>query len=314
MKFEKIKDVEELKSLGVDPDILEYTATINDMIRSGLKVTLRNGKSFYLHKILKSNLDTLKRAITKKWDGIILSDGMEGSGKTSTTAGACAYLSEGKFTLNDVLYTPKQIEEWIDKAEPGSVGMIDEFALVGLSSEYMGKIQRTIIKRFTTMRSKRLTLFIVLPSIWLLAKYFAIGRTRCLLHSYSPNGIERGFFKFYSYNEKKTLYLKGKKNWDSDTIKPAFKGYSLDNLRGLFWDEDDYESRKQKYTKEALEEQDRDTMREAVIKAIKDLHKIGVRCKECKIRSKLTYKEIAYLFGYSDRHIHRLIEVEKDPF
>lgn len=314
MKIEKIKNVEELKALGVDPDILDYGATIQDMIKSGLKVTIRNGKSFYLDKKLKSNLDTLKRAISKKWDGIILFDGMEGSGKTSLTAGVCGYLSDGKLKLEDILYTPKQIEEWIDKAEYGAVGFIDEFALVGLSSEYMGKIQRTIIKRFTTMRSKRLTLGIVLPSIWLLAKYFAIGRTRCLLHTYSPNGIERGFFKFFSYNEKKTLYLKGKKNWDSEIIKPAFKGYSLDNLRGIFWNEEDYEARKQKYTKEALEEQDRDTMRDAVIKAIKDLNKIGVRCKECEKRSKLTYRDIAYLFGYSERHIHRLIEVEKDPF
>ena len=309
MKFEKIKDQEELLELGLDPEIIKYPATVNKIMRDGVKATA-NGKSFYLHKILKSNLDKLKDGVLKKWDGVVLLDGMEGSGKTGLSAGASFYLSDGKLSLNDVLYTPKQVEEWIDTAEPLSVGIIDEFALMGLNSDYMGKIQKTIIKRLTIMRSKQLIIFIVLPYLFMLSKYFAIGRTRFLLHSYSPNGRERGFFKFYSYNEKKNLFLRGKTNWDYNVQKPAFTGFHLDNLNGRFWNPEDYEARKQKFTKEALEEQDKDTMRDATVKAVLHLNKIGLRCKTCEKKTKYTHKEIGYLFGYSQQHITRLIKVD----
>jgi hypothetical protein len=74
-----------------------------------------------------------------------------------------------------------------------------------LASDSGESAQRVLIKKFTLIRQKQLFLWIIIPSLFMLRKYFAIFRTRALIHAYTPDDISRGFYKFYSYNTKKLL-------------------------------------------------------------------------------------------------------------
>lgn len=174
-------------------------------------------------KHLKGNLTEIQEMIKQNFDGVILIDGMEGSGKTELAKQICLY-SDNTFTANDVFYSTEQFEEWIETAPKGKAGLWDEFVLGGLSSDALTEMQKILIKRFTMIRKKNLIIVLVIPYIFLLRKYFAVARTRALVHVYAK-GYDRGYFKFYNYSEKLWIYNYGYKTWlYSPKVNPSFEG------------------------------------------------------------------------------------------
>lgn len=194
-----------------------------------------------MDQYLIDNLEVLKKAVAKKWDGIVMVDGIEGSAKT-TLVGACAYYLDPNYGIDSVVFTQDQFFKMVDTAKAGSVIHWDEFIFGGLSTEALNKVQNALIKKMTTIRKKRLYIFLVMPWFFMMRPYFAVGRSRCLIHTYTPDGISRGRFKFYSFAKKQKLYHIGKKEYRY-TIKPNFIGRFTDTF-GMFWDEKDYEKKK----------------------------------------------------------------------
>jgi hypothetical protein len=80
----------------------------------------------------------------------------------------------------------------------------------------------------------------VLPTFFDLDKYVALWRSRFLIHVYHDK-FKRGFFKFYSENGKKFLYVRGKKFYDYKCAVPNFSG-RFTNLYTV--DEEEYKKRK----------------------------------------------------------------------
>lgn len=181
-------------------------------------------------------------AVEKKWDAIGLITGMEGSGK-STMAFTIAYTCDPTFDIDRVVFTPEQLLKAIDKAKIGQAIVFDEAVMGMMSQDASTQIQSVLIKKFVTIRKKRLFIFLVIPSIFLLRKYFAIFRTRFLLHTFSPDGINRGFFKFYGYTKKRQLYVRGLKEFDQGIIREDFQGRFKDTA-GFFFDVNEYEVKK----------------------------------------------------------------------
>jgi hypothetical protein len=214
-----------------------------------IKRTFKNGNirlGFYLHKALKENLDYEITRLKKSWDCILLIDGEEGAGKSSFASAIAYYMSsklETKFDNDDVIYTISQFEDWIENQPPYSVCQWDEFALAGMSSDALTKIQNILIKKMTVMRKKKLVVILVIPYFFMLRKYFAIARTKCLIHVYSHNNLDRGDFCYYNKEQKKRLYLQGLKLWDYYKANPSFHGNFKDTY-GLFYDIDTYEQKK----------------------------------------------------------------------
>lgn len=165
-------------------------------------------------------LDHGKRATSEEWDFIALIDGVEGSGK-SGLAMTCAYYLDRSFNHDRIVFTPEQAIEAIDKAQPGQAIVWDEFVLGGLSDDAMKSTQTTLVKKFTTIRKKRLYIFLVIPYIFMLRKYFVMGRARFLMHTYTPDGIKRGNVKIYNYERKNNLYMRGKK-FHEYNIRPNY--------------------------------------------------------------------------------------------
>jgi len=165
------------------------------------------------------------------------------SGK-STIAAQIAFICDPSINIDRVVFTPDQLLVQIDASPPKTAIIFDEAVMGMLAQDAATAIQSVLIKKFVTIRKKRLFIFIVLPSIFLLRKYFAIFRTRCLIHTYTPDGITRGFFKFYSYNTKRKLYIRGMKEFDQGAQREDFAGRFVDT-EGFFFDAEEYDKKKE---------------------------------------------------------------------
>jgi hypothetical protein len=239
-----------------------------------------------IHRTLKSNLDHLKTAVKNHWDGVILLDGIEGSGKTTLAAEICYYLGynyktgKSSFNIDNIVWTPTQFEKVVKTAKPHDAILFDEFVMAGLSNEAMVQMQNKIINYFTIMRKKQLYVILILPYIFMGKKYFTVARTRCLIHVTTPDGIRRGYFKFYNYMQKKKLVEKGSKFWDYPKEIPySFNGFwRTKSVGDLGINEEEYNKRKDLALTEIFEEkkkiniyQDRYYKLVGMIKKDKDL-------------------------------------------
>lgn len=189
------------------------------VVEKWTKTTEQRAINHYLYDNIKGMLDFIRL----KFDVVIIIDGMEGSGKSELGKQICLFCNEN-FNAQDVFYTVEQFEEWVENAKPGSSGLWDEFVLAGLSTDALTKIQNVLIKKFTMMRKKRLIVVLIIPYIFMLRKYFAVARTRCLIHTFT-RGTTRGYFEFYDYLKKQWVYNYGFKTWlYSPKVIPNFYG------------------------------------------------------------------------------------------
>lgn len=215
-------------------------------------------QGYYIDQVLKSNLDHIIEGVKQKWDGTAVITGLEGSGKSTAafmTANYCDPSFKGEEALRRTIFTADQFYEVLENAKPGQAVVWDEMVLAGSSGDATSSIQKALVKTFTLIRKKRLFIILVIPSIFMLQTYFALFRTRFLIHVYSPNGIERGFFKFYSYDKKRELYFKGKKNnWNMAVVRPDFYG-QVRNYTNYFIDDDKYNDKKDAVTTQINKEE-----------------------------------------------------------
>lgn len=225
------------------------------------------------------NVQTGKDLITNKFDNVICIDGMEGTGKSEFAFQWAIMQSDGKFKEKDVFYTADQFEEWIHQAKKGDVGVWDEFVLAGMSTDALTKMQNSIIKMFTIMRSKGLTVILVIPYFFMLRKYFAIARTRALVHIYA-NGLERGYMKFYNYQQKQWIYIYGQKTWlyNPKTI-PSFTAH-FKVWSDKFLNHDKINERKQQALKDITEELDYIKLTPKVVEYLIDYSNIDILVKK----------------------------------
>lgn len=205
---------------------------------------------FYLHQTLKDNLDYEHKRIQSNWDCCSVVTGEEGSGKSNMGKAICYYvasLSGIKFSVNDIVFTVQQFEKWLETAPPGSACLWDEFVLAGASQDALLPIQNVLIKKMTLIRKRRLFIMLVLPYIFMLRKYFAVARTRFLIHVTSPDNLTRGTFDYYSKPSKRKLYILGFKFWEYNAWDCDFHG-NFSDYTGILIDEVEYEKKKDDVT------------------------------------------------------------------
>jgi len=195
--------------------------------------------------VLKNNLNGAVTLVENHFDVVFFVDGMEGSGK-SELGKQCALILDDDFNEDNIVFTDEQFKDWVlsPKRKKGDVCLWDEFIFGGNSQDALTSMQNTLMKMFVTMRSKGLIVILIAPSLFLIRKYFAVFRTRFLLHCYTK-GIKRGFVKFYNYTQKHMLVNYGYKTWlYSPKIKPSFT-CKFSHWSNKFLDETKIEKKKQ---------------------------------------------------------------------
>lgn len=191
---------------------------------------------------LKSNYDTAKNVIKKDWDFVFLCDGTEGGGKSVITQQGATYC-DPTFNVDRIAFTPEEFKECIRKAEKYQAVIYDE-AYTGLSSRgTMSDINKTLVSMLAEIRQKNLFVWIVMPTFFDLDRYAAIWRSRALIHVYTAEGFERGYFAFYNIDRKKELYVNGKKYYSYSNPRPNFTGRFTNHYTV---DEEEYRKRKLK--------------------------------------------------------------------
>lgn len=209
-----------------------------------MKIYKDTDKEFYIDGYLNTNLETAKKAVSNDWDMMFVVDGYEGTGK-SVLAQQVALKVDPTFNINRIVFTPKSFKQTVLSAQKRQAVVYDE-AYHGLSSRgAMGTINKTLIKMLTEIRYRNLFILIVLPTVFILDKYVGIWRSRALLHVYSPEKFQRGFFAFYNIDKKKELYMHGKQFYSYKTPKPNFIGRFTNHYTV---DKEEYKAKKRKET------------------------------------------------------------------
>lgn len=208
-----------------------------------MKVTIK-GKEFYIDGYLKDNLDHMKKSVDKFWDMVGAIDGPEGVAKSTLSQMLGYYLSDGNLKLDNIVFTTEQFTEAVNRSKPKDCIIFDEMVMGGMSADALTTMQKELTKQFTLIRKKQLFIILVIPYFHMLQKYYGLSRTKFLIHCYTPDWIERGYFKFYNYDQKNYLYVRGHKYWNyPKDCSFAFRG-KFTNYTNQFINQKAYEEKK----------------------------------------------------------------------
>jgi hypothetical protein len=212
-------------------------------------------QGYYLDDLIYTNfVKVVIPSVKNRWDYPFIVSGMEGTGK-STLAFTFAHFLDPTFNLDRVVFSADGLMKAIDNAKPESAIVMDE-AIISLASQSASTaIQQILIKKFVTIRKKRLYIFLVIPSIFLLRKYFAIFRAKILIHCFTPDGISRGMAKIFSYETKRKLYLLGQKMFDQGAVREDFVIHFVDT-ENYFFDANEYDQKKEAAIKQITDSMD----------------------------------------------------------
>lgn len=258
-------------------------------------------KEIYLDETLKCNLDLGIELQHKDFDSIWFIDGGEGTGKTTLAIPLAYYVSpeERRHNLLDrVCINVDSADKVILESQQYDSIIIDEGYGGMASVGFMSKINRLLQRRFTEIRAKNLFVFIIAPSFMDINRYFAVWRSKCLLHVYAK-GKERGRACFFDEWKKRKLYILGKQQFYNYNCVPANFVFKFTDQLGTVIDKVAYIEKKRKANLEKEEEKvlSEDDFKKEFIKK--------VLINNSKSESPLTQDQLGNVLGVSDRQIRR---------
>ena len=217
---------------------------------------------FYLNSFLKDNLDYLIPNIIKDWDFTIIISGhgdvRVGKSRLALTIGTyLAYQVEKihgikvKWTLNDnIAFKGSDLisnGHFLGKDYKCSPLVHDEAGVELQAAKVRSENTQKMLAYYRECGQYNLFNLIVIPDFFELPKGIAISRSICLLDVYytidkETKLFKRGFFKFYNKDNKRDLYVKGKKFLDYNAAPYNFFGDFIDFFP---WDGGELEKYKQ---------------------------------------------------------------------
>jgi len=173
-----------------------------------------------LHMQLTEKVVTSVHKKDKDWFAIV--DGEEGVGK-SVFAFQIAKTLDPNFSYKQVVFNANEFIKAVMTAQKNQCIVFDE-AFTGLSSRTsLSEINNLLVSLMMEMRQKNLFIILVMPTFFMLDKYCVLHRAKGLFHVFSREG-RRGYWHFYNKRSMKFLYLKGKKFYEYNEVKPVMFG------------------------------------------------------------------------------------------
>jgi len=255
----------------------------------------------YLDGYIKPNLDLGIKQLKDDFDQVWFIDGAEGAGKSDLMAQLAYYVNkeETRHTLIDrICTTAETFDAAILKAEAFEAVVLDEAFGAMSATGSMGKINKVLQRRFTEIRSKNLFVFIGAPSFMDIMRYFAIWRSKCLLHVYLGKDRRRGFAAFYGEKKKRKLYILGKKNfYNYSIVAPQFTFRFTKQMHKVL-DKEAYDIKKRSIQSNTIAE-DRS---ERIAKKQKEIH-MKVTMNMRRNNPTMTQREIARQTGITEKSV-----------
>lgn len=187
----------------------------------------------YINQALAQNLDVLARKIKEDMHflGIITGNDMVGNGKTTMMTQVGTYLTyrinemhklDNTFTHNNLLLNTKQLAERSFELPRYSVVCLDEGD--DLTTHGMKDLAIKLKRYFRKCRQLNQIILLILPSFFEFKQFYAMNRSQFLINVKFTGEFDRGTFDFYAPSTKKILYIKGKKDWNYNVVKPDITG------------------------------------------------------------------------------------------
>lgn len=224
-------------------------------------------KDFYMEPYTRSNLDIIAKHIKKDWFFMIL---VSGSGITrvgkSVLAQQIAYYlawkNGVKFDINQIYWHGEEVMKKAVKLPKWTPFIYDE-AKGGLDSKRaMETLTKNLTDFFAEAGQLNLLPIVVIPDFFDFKKEIAVTQSICLFNVYYKGEFKRGYYGFYSADDKRALYYKGKLFRNYFVKNPSYRGYFPNKY---MVDETEYRRRKRLALKRAVADR--------VVKGIAPLHK-----------------------------------------
>jgi len=223
-----------------------------------VKVSLSDGRSCYYDgralKLLDFFIEACKYHNTS---AMFVYDGFSGLGKSTLAISHGFYCDRSKsgFGLHKIFFDSDSFLEGLDNAEAYSFLLFDE-AMVLSNRSSMSKLNITMVKAMSMIRSKKIIVGFCINAIFDLDKNLALSRANVLFHVYGKNLIDRGNFAAFfkgrdGHNKISQLFLLGKKNYSYSRPYSNFIGRFT---RRFLVDPKEYERLKQIGVSKALRE------------------------------------------------------------
>lgn len=264
----------------------------------------------YINETLNQNIKLLAKNIVKDMTylGIITSSTLEvGTGKSVFTQQICeSYLEHvrelhginNKLTMNNLVFRPKDIIERSFQVPRYSVVICDEWE----DLHYLSELGKSLRQFFRKCRQLNLFILIIIPNFFQLPMSYAISRSVFLIDVKFMGEFDRGYFSFYNFGKKKSLFIKGRKTQDYDCIKPNFTGRFVD---GYVVDEQEYKTAKLKDL-ENQEHQEKKAEFNPKVLTIELFYKVYNSLRD------VTIKRLSESFGISERTGNRYLQLGKE--
>lgn len=209
-----------------------------------------NGLEIKLDPALKQKLDNVKILQDNDFDAFFMIDGLEGSGK-STLGMTCAwYLTDGRFTPENIGETIPDTKQKLKLLPPGSTLLIDEGSLILSSADGARTTNRELKKIINVIRQKRMVVILIAPAFHFLDEDITTRRCRFLLNCRLRKGLKRGTFMYFGEKQLRSLWTNNRRkglNYKQPSAKfvgsfsdfrpdwlPAYKETKLRTLDAAF--------------------------------------------------------------------------------
>jgi len=262
---------------------------------------LVDGKPYclYIDGFLKADMDYVKERVIKHNDMFVcVVDGRVGSGKSTMIAQTAYYLNQNTTVEKHECFTVEQFNTALKTAKVGDVIILDEGFEIINKRRTRSMDNMKVLSLLQMMRTKRVFIFLILPSVYDLDKNVLLNLADLFIHTFRQKQFgRRGFFSVYDRVGLKKLWL-----WCKDSLSYSLK-YSKPIYKGRFskkfpLDYEAYEKKKMKAI-EDIKENELSTSKEA-------RNKLIVALSETK-----TTKELSELVGLKQRQIQHIIQKEK---
>ena len=224
----------------------------------------KDGSRATYHGNVWPNIESMRSKIYAKHQNVVLVTGRTGTGK-SEFAIQVAKALDPNFTIENIFWNTEDLINVAASKDnirpPGTAFIFDEAREGTQSLNAMTETNRRMGLFLDTIRSRGYHIFLLQPSYFLFQKSIAIYAADILFHiekKGNPDfyeGLKKGLFgeenphepftrgmgRIYDVNQKKLVYIKGKRMEDMDAAPCTW--FSFDKSHGIVdWDE--YERRK----------------------------------------------------------------------
>lgn len=245
--------------------------------------------NFWIDSELLNRLYNLKKIQSEGWDGVIIIDGKERSGKSVLGMVIGWFLSNGKLGLNNFARGLDDAARKISSLPDSSVLIMDEGSLVFSSKDSNSNAQKKLIKLMDVIGQKNMIFIICLPCFFDLNKTIAVRRSLFLCHVYPDEEYKRGKYAYWGEKTKKQLYIIGKKSFDS---------YNVPNAESLA----EYMDFEPPFYKDYLEQVKKESLQEVLDDAMDDTKSVKEAIMETE----------AIIYGWLvDNNILRQVDITK---